>query len=274
MNGIDCITYSEADSMIKELSKYMLTTEIVLHYNAKEIINSGHETVSTSNYIDIVTTNNCSVEKQQKNTGYYPKIEDTLFWCIFIHKFSKTEFLEIETKYKNREIVEKMKIIDFLADGMKLKHMKISKTGCQEIRGDLSCSNKTNLFALHAVCVFYNIHAFIVNNENKTFIEYNKNEDNHDQDTCIIYKNGSLLNENQKNSKYSIDLNVTHLKIQNIQEDFFQFHNYNKPLKPISTYKIIDLEKIASKMLVYEDISKKNKLKKKDLYEAICAQII
>lgn len=96
MNEIDCITYFDAESMIKELSKYMLTTEIVLHHNTEDVIN--HETVSRPNDIEIATTNNCHVEKEQKNTGFYPKIEDTLFWCIFIHKFSKTEFLEIESK--------------------------------------------------------------------------------------------------------------------------------------------------------------------------------
>jgi hypothetical protein len=142
-------TFNEvSDSMINKLSKYVLSKNTLIlsdNVNIKEDTN----------------TPTIVIEKTRQET-FYPRIEDTLFWCLFIHKFSKKEFLEIDTKYKNKEIEEKMKIVDFLTDSSKLKYMKISKTCCQEIRGDLSCSNKTNLLALHAICAFYNVRVVVL----------------------------------------------------------------------------------------------------------------
>ena len=260
-----------SESMIDKLSKYVLTKESFLLYQNKPtetIVNTPPSIVELN--IEREEFNDKVVRKTKITTNeiFFPRNEDTLFWCIFIYKFSKIEFLQIETKYKNKEIEEKMKIVDFLTDLTKLKSMKISKTGCQEIRGDLSCSSKTNLFALHALCAFYDICVYVVNNENKTYIEYNNRNEN--DEICIIYKNGSLLNESPALSKYSIDLNITPSKIAKIQEEFFKFDSYNKALKAISTYKVIDLEKLATKFPGIKD----KKMKKNGLYEAICAQLI
>jgi hypothetical protein len=251
-------TFNEvSDAMIDKLSKYVLsknTLKLSDNVNIKE----DHK----------VNDNTTTLVRQESNETFYPRMEDTLFWCLFIHKFSKKTFLEIDTKYKNKEIDEKMKIVDFLTDSSKLKYMKISKTGCQEIRGDLSCSNKTNLFALHALSAFYNVRVFVVNNENKSYIEYNSS--NEDNEICIVYKKGSLLNESNSLSKYCVELNVTPSKVTMIQEEYFRFDSYNKALKGISTYKLIDLENLANKM---PGIINKHLLKK-DLYEAICHQIM
>ena len=51
-------------------------------------------------------------KEMYKNTNhtstYFPNKVDNLFWCIFIHVFTLEEYLQIECKYKNREIDEKM----------------------------------------------------------------------------------------------------------------------------------------------------------------------
>ena len=63
-------------------------------------------------------------------------------------------------------------------------------------------NEKINLFSLHALSLYYQLHIYIVCKENKTYIEYNNLASN----ICIIYKNTSLTKES--NTKYSVDLQV------------------------------------------------------------------
>ena len=100
------------------------------------------------------------------------------------------------------------------------------------------------------------IKCIFIEETSKTFIEFNNNIN---EDICIIYK---------KNSTYSIDLNSTLLPIY-IETNYVKIDSYDKPLKGISTYKLLDLEKMALKM----DILLNKKMKKLNIYDAINTKI-
>jgi hypothetical protein len=200
----------------------------------------------------------------RKDDSFYPNKEDSLFWCLFIHKYKLAEFLDQKTKYKNRELDEKFKCVDYLKSNLNcLRIMRITKKDTQEIMGDL-VTNKTTMFSLHGLCAFYNCNIIMVNKKDETFVEYT-----HDTaiDTCIIYKNNSLLKDEK--SYYRIDLDTNDDKIREIREKYLKFESYKKPLKSISMYKLLDLESLANKMNI-----ETSGLKKKEIYDAIYTKIL
>jgi hypothetical protein len=207
------------------------------------------------------------VEIEQKKTSIL-KVEkdDSLFWCLYIHKYGEFDYIQIESRYKNREIEEKFKVIEHLKIHS-LKPMKMTKIGTQEIMGDLMTNNQTSLYSVNGICSYYDIHLFIVCENKRSYIEYNPGTGTGTH--CIIYKNSSLLCE--KRTKYSLELHVSDSLITKIKEDYLKFENYNKPLRGISSYKLIELELIAEKLSCDGD---KIKLKKDELYNMICSKIM
>lgn len=100
-----------------------------------------------------------NVYKQHTQKTFIPEQDDTLFWCLFIHKFGKEEYNLIGSKYKNYEIKEKMKIVEYLNENKNvLKRMKITKTATQEIMGKLMTNNTTDLQVVHGICAYYKLH--------------------------------------------------------------------------------------------------------------------
>ena len=168
--------------------------------------------------IDNITVNNHQAEiSNDKNSPslpmmvvekvvFTPKQENTLFWCLFIHKFGETEYNLTQTKYKNQEIIEKMKIVDYLNNNRTaLKGHKITKSATQEIMGKLMINSNTDLQSAHGICAFYNMHIYVVSNSKRTYIEYNytgESDDHEKNEILLIYKSGSILSESK--SRYSI----------------------------------------------------------------------
>ena len=69
---------------------------------------------------------------------FSPKKPDTLFWSIFVAHYGVDEFLQIGSKYMNREIEEKTHTMEFLGKNRPLqKSLKITAASGQEIMGDL-----------------------------------------------------------------------------------------------------------------------------------------
>jgi len=73
---------------------------------------------------------------------------------------------------------------------------------------------------------------------------------------------------------YSIDLQSTDHsvfieKIRGVQTNMLCLENYEKPLKGISTYKMKDLELMATKLKMFSDETEITLLKKQELYDKI-----
>lgn len=203
------------------------------------------------------------------NRLFTPKQEDTLFWCLFIHKFGEMEYNLIQTKYKNKEIIEKMKIVDYLNNNRTvLKSKKITKSATQEIMGKLMINSNTDLQSAHGICAFYNLHICVVSNSKRSYIEYNyslESDNNEKSEILLIYKSGSLLSVSK--SRYSIRVG-TKTELSNITSDFIKFESFDKPFNGISSYKLSDLETFR-KMLGLSDIIKNENKKKSDIYSEI-----
>lgn len=248
------------DVMINALSEFMLSSfiydEFMKHKPDKVVDvlvptqpNIVYQFHSYENTID-------EVEKPHiRQRIFIPDHDDTLFWCLFIHKFGKEEYNLIGSKYKNHEIKEKMKIVDYLNENKSaLKSMKITKSATQEIMGKLMTNITTDLQVVHGICAYYKLHILVVSSSNKSYIEYNYSENDitDKNDILVIFKSHSLLSNSR--CKYSLKFKVSTIDIIN---DFIRFESFDKPFNGISTYKLPELEIIHKKLGL--EIVKKNK---------------
>lgn len=240
-----------ADSIIV-LEPYMINRSILpITTNIIEPINSI--IIPFSNIQDSRTDN------------FLPKKDDTLFWSIFIAYYGLKEYYIVD-RYKNREIEEKEKIVNYLKTLSKTE-IYITKCSIQEMMGELMVSKNTTLFIVNALSMYYKM-TFLFVYEN-TYLEFDLNKlltnNNNEIPIGIIYKN---KNGSTKFPKYSVDLYVTPEKIQSIRDTKVQLVKYDKPLKGISVYKITDLEIILGKL--QPNLGEKNtKYTKKEMYEQI-----
>ncbi len=257
------------DVLMNRFSEFVLTTVI---YN--DFMTYKPEVVQTASRLGSFAQQNCQnvivetkpfiihssiveVEKpRSKQRIFIPEQDDTLFWCLYIHKFGEKEYNLIGSKYKNHEIKEKMKIVEYLNENKSaLKSMKITKSATQEIMGKLMTNITTDLQVVHGICAYYKLRIIVVCNSKKSYIEYNYTENDvaDENDILVVYKSNSLLSNSR--CRYSIKFGVFS---KDIIDDFVRFVSFDKPFNGISAYKLPELEIIHEKLGL--EIVKKNKI--------------
>ena len=120
-------------------------------------------------------------------------------------------------------------------------------------------NRNTDLQSFHGICAFYNLRIFVVNNNKRTYIDYDylvECDDYNENNILLIYKSGSLLSDSK--STYSMKLSNPKSEILNITSNFIKFESYNKPFHGLSSYKLADLKKIH-KILGLAEGNKKRK---------------
>lgn len=98
------------------------------------------------------------INKKDSNPYFYPRREDSLFWCLFISFHGIEEFHFIGKKYANREMDEKKQILDTIKKTpsmLKETNYKVTNVLIQEILSDLLINRKTQLSILLAFVAFY-----------------------------------------------------------------------------------------------------------------------
>ena len=258
------------DIMVNNFSKFVLSADIYndfMTYKPELAVNvivetkpePAHDMMVETKPVVLYQLPSSIVEikkERSKQRIFTPEQDDTLFWCLFIHRFGEKEYNIIGSKYKNHEIKEKMKIVDYLIENKSaLKSMKITKSATQEIMGKLMTNSFTDLQVVHGICAYYKLHVIVVSNSKKSYIEYDYSENDvtDENDILVIYKSRSLLSNSR--CKYSIKFEVN---TKDIINDFVRFVSFDKPFNGISTYKLPDLEIIHEKLGL--EIIKKNKI--------------
>jgi hypothetical protein len=184
---------------------------------------------------------------------YYPKQQDTLFWCFYYLKqsnkktddFLKHDFeLEKEEKFAYIELVRKNKD--------KLKYHKIKPL--IELENDLGNNKNISIKTFFALCIIENINILLV--DKRKIYELILNTDN---DVNIIHKEANSY-------KYYIELSIEN--IEKYRKTYYKMENLDSSLKAISSYKLDELKDLCIKLNVpIDDLNKK--YKKKDLYELL-----
>ena len=207
---------------------------------------------------DILLNNNNNNKINKKKSYYEPSQTDSLFWCIYIHVYGYSDYLQIGHRYGNSELNEKQKIIEFIKKNpkkIKDTKFKVSKGLTEEIISEfMVMNNKTTLLGLIALSVYYNISFFIVNKNKNIYLKYEPND--YTGLPCIIYKT---------NNKYVSEMETTAEIVNNIKDTMLCLETINKPLKSISNYKSNELSEIALKL----NIELPEKIKKNEVFQKI-----
>jgi hypothetical protein len=177
---------------------------------------------------------------------------DTLFWCIYIAHYGYDTYLNIRNKYMNAEFVEKEKIMEYLKSNkniLKNINKKITINAHQEIMSELLTNKKTSVLAINAFAAYYKTNIVVENTLNGTYIEFVYN----DEAKWIHLK---YINR----GRYGIS------EIRPIANIGIKIDSSDKPLRGISTYKISELNELATKIPSVENDPQRSSWKKADLY--------
>jgi len=221
----------------------------------------------------IKPTVNQSFQSRKNNNIIHPKCTDTLFWCLYIAKYGYGDYLNIGQKYKNKEIEIKQQMIEIIKKTpVKLKSgpRKITNVAVQEIMAELMIDKKTTMKTFYAMCLLNQLNMCIIDTASKTYLTFITN----DQDCIdgeanqaihyIIYKSVSGF--------FSIDIEEkTTEQLTEITSSMVELENGDRPIKSISSYKVIDLEIMAQKLGISMD---SQKIKKQDLYNEILVKCL
>lgn len=193
-----------------------------------------------------------------------PTQQDTLFWCIYIANHGYAEYLQITRNYGVKELEIKKQVADHIQKNpnkMKQVNTKITKIMIQEILSELLTSQKeTSLLCLYGLVVFYNMNVILVDPTERFMVDFISDK-TAESPTFVLYKDSY--------GKYKINTQPLTLdQISELRTKMTSLENYTKPLKPVSQYKLYELEDLAKKLGIYNETKK---YKKNGLYEELAA---
>ena len=188
-----------------------------------------------------------SVEKPKPKPKSRWLPPDTLFWNLFIAVHGESEFLQIGSKYANREWEEKNMIRQEIAKNPKVcqtTNHKLTLKNIQEMMSEyMTGVNKTSLLGLVGFSVYYKIPIYLVDPVKKTHLSFLPT--NTDKDACFL-----ILHE----GRYELSSEPVSL------DNSFGLESYTRPLRAISTYKRTELDGIGTRFAVEGSDSSKDAL--------------
>jgi hypothetical protein len=273
------------------LVSYQLTTNNLNKF--KSLKNSNHTAdsnvhqfkqnieISTSSILNVQET---LVEKNEnkdrvefsienktsiKETIYYPNKENSLFWSIYILVYGLNDYLQIGQKYGNRELEEKQKMIEsFKKHPQSLKQLnhRITNVMVQEILSELMIQKKSSLLCFMAMVVYYQKNVYIL--KEKTYLKFFANSE-WDMKDSDDFSHFAILRYNEEEDQYGIDWEVNVEKIEDIERHWIELESIEKPLKGVSSFKVSDLNHLASLLWRDHVLEEAILLKKPDLYQKL-----
>ena len=215
-----------------------------------------------------VAKSEMSEMRENKSSLFEPKQTDSIFWCIFVFVYGYSDYLMVGSKYGNRELEEKQKMISYFKTNPKLlksTNHKITLGQIQEIHAEyLSVQNETTLLGVLGLSVFYNIRILLVDTFKNTYLDFHMTENSTSSKICVLYKNKGIRGK----TKYMLDMSTTDDMIDTIQKTMLCLDSYQRPLRAVSTYKVSELEEICKLLGLVNDPTTK-RLKKDEIYNKI-----
>jgi len=200
------------------------------------------------------------IEKKKaiKKDLFIPEEEDTLFWCYVIYKYGYSEYeLKRQQKYTSQSDLKINLVYTVRENKELLKKYKLRKTKLEE---NLVNDKKISL-DLFMFLIRVNKLNLVYFDENIYFEEFHNDESN----KCVI----KYIKEEDR---FGL-MDISNDKIEELKKTKLQVLNLSKPLKSLSSYKVLELKEIC-------DILKINKMKtstkcktKKDMYQLIQEKI-
>lgn len=195
---------------------------------------------------------------EEKKDIFIPEEEDTLFWCYIIFKYGYSEYeLKREKKYESITNLKINLVYTLREHKDLLKKLKLKKTKLEE---NLTSDKKINLDTF--------LFLIAVNEMNIIYMDDNI----YYEDFYSDEKNKCILKYEKEQDKYGI-LEVKDEKLEELKNNKLRILNLSKPLKALSSYKVLELKEMGKKLNI--DIMKTaTKCKtKKEIYQLIQEKI-
>ena len=220
--------------------------------------------------LEQVSLESMEIKLDKKMDIFVPTFSDTIFWSIFNHVYGEIEYKMIASRYGNRILEEKKKIMEHFhksPKSMKSSNTKFTNDRIQETISELICAkNCSSFLETSAYALYYNLTIYIIDEKKRTYLVF-KNKDQSSDNICILYANSSVnLKENrlgiQQRKYYSLLKDPAAFNMS-ILDTYVQLEQFDKPLKAQTHYKkMAELEEIAERLGLEYD----KKLKKAELY--------
>ena len=238
-------------------------------------MNNDDDTDSYNNVIDKLQNyilNNTVIERSLQNK--MDKIVEQKHTKIFEYKKKDEKIKTLNQKdllfwylylFKHDEIIEKINIV--LEKKLKIEYIDKIRQNKQLIKlhkfatlthleNQLANEEKIDLKTFFTLCVIENINILYISK--KTYFELLLNDDK-------IH----IIHHLDNYSKYGYEENTQSI-IELYRSTLFKIDNIEKPIKPITSYKILELIEYCNKLGIETHIKDTTKNKcKKDLYESL-----
>ena len=207
----------------------------------------------------------------EKRTFQAKHVQDSLFGSIYLSYHGFSEFKRIAKHFGKVDGEEKQKIISYLQSTefsvlKSLTNYPLTKVLYNKILNDLCTCPQTPLHCLIGISLYYKSNIYLIDSVKNTYVSFLYKDE--DSKTMLLYKNPKPNKKKMSIPDYYVDLSENIMKLEQIKDVMFELVHYEKPLKGMTSYKILELEAIAQTL----SIKYEHKIKKKDLYEKIGAQ--
>lgn len=257
------------------LSHYMFTGNHIMNL----LIDTSHQSKNQKKKENQNEYNtHISKHKSSNNELFIPKEYDTLFWCYYIIVNSVAKYEQLFGKTYKEEQAQKISIVESLNAYKSLfKQYKWKKN---IIERELIYEKSISINTLMCICAIAKINVIVVNNNCiYTLMEtWDKNNDDIVDNDMIDNNNRNKIHIIQKcedNVYGYLQMSQTELKkyYDSLCKDHWEITNFNKPLAPISKYKINMLKDICTKLKIPTTTPDGKRIKKQELYNLIKSEI-
>jgi hypothetical protein len=199
-----------------------------------------------------------------KETYYYIKQKDTLFWCFYILKNGYSNYeMDCFNNYFTIERQEKYKYIEYLRQDENKSLLKMFKIKpLLDLENDLANKDKISLKTFFGLCLIEGINIVLINN--RKIYEL----------ICSDNNKINIIHCNNLCDEYYLEVDTNKNDIDNYKSKYFVMPSLDYKLKSITSYKVDELIELCNKLNINLEDSKndKKKLLKKDIYELICKE--
>jgi len=232
---------------------YILNDNNMSEYLKYKLINK----TSNSN---LVLTHKIEKKQPIKQSLFFPKEMDSLFWCYYIISGGESNYEMLNVK--NSLIAKQLKINYVNKIRMNKQIIKTYKFDTiTNIESNLANDNNININCVMSLCAIDKINIIFVSR--KTYYELLMN------DTDPIYIIREIDNQSKYSKKYGYEISNPSL-LEEIRTTLYKIETLGKPLKALSSYKAQDLIDICNKLAIEikRNDNGKNKTKN-ELYESL-----
>lgn len=270
LNSLHALTKSKKENALKFIEQTRSTPEpVIQHVAVEKSAAEVHKPVPS------------------KQTIYPTSATNTIFWAVYIAVYGLADYQFLgASKERKRELEEKQKILEVFEKNQKLlKHgggYKLTNVEIAEYKSDLLLE-KDRLRSLVGYSAFYKINIIVLFKEKNAYLSFSYTvptivSDDYSSPTIptIVLEYCPKTRVYGLNVEFDTDYDLLRVRpwnsrasLDEVLQKMFQMDHYEKPLKAIGNYKVVNLEDIAR--LVAVDVSA---MKKPDMYQAIYSKLV